>query len=62
MDGNGMSNPTTKYLMAGRGGGSSSVIKGGQKNILTGGAKDSQKEIVGGKRYELGRSTSSRKM
>ena len=48
------SNPTTSYLMKGSNrGGTSSNVKGGQKDILVGGAKDSQKEIVGGKRWDI---------
>ena len=58
------SNPTTSYLMKGKGGGTSSVVKGGSKGNLVGGAKDSQKEIVGGKRWDIGgrRMSGGRKM
>ena len=47
-------NPTSGYLLKGRGGGTSSIVKGGQKDMLIGGAKDSQRQIIGGKRYDLG--------
>lgn len=46
------SNPTTKYLLAGKGRGTSSVVKGGQRGLVGSGIKEGDKS-VGTKRFDL---------